>query len=59
MWRGYLFLPLWWLIFALLVEFWLISFLLSFFASHPLVASHPLFAKFLGVRGYFFVIYIL
>ena len=31
MWRGYLFLPLWWLIFALLVEFWLISFLLSFF----------------------------
>ncbi|MCI6579009.1 MAG: hypothetical protein MSC50_01820 [Campylobacter sp.] len=47
MWRGYLFLPLWWLIFALLVEFWLISFLLSFFAAHP-----P-FAKFLGVRGYF------
>ena len=33
MWRGYLFLPLWWLIFAPLVEFWLISFLLSFFAS--------------------------
>ena len=30
MWRGYLFLPLWWLIFALLAEFWLISFFLSF-----------------------------
>ncbi|MCI7582598.1 nucleoside recognition domain-containing protein [Campylobacter sp.] len=51
--RGYLFLPLWWLIFALLAKFWFISFYLVFFASHPLVASHPPFAKFLGVRGYF------
>ena len=26
-----------------------------FFASHPLVASHPLAAWFLGVRGYFYL----
>ena len=52
MWRGYLFLPLWWLIFALLVEFWLISFLLSFFcvASAGCVAIRSLLS-FWGLGG--------
>ena len=41
MWSGYLFLPLWWLIFALLAKFWFINFLLSFFC----VASVGCFAS--------------